>query len=229
MFGGLHVRFVAILIALGLVMAFFIILDQPGFSFERRAAAQPSGSSSENKTADAAFKFDPDRIAAAEARMWKAYYDRNIQQVGFELIEVLLEQFHLSFPDALAVAADLSSAALAFQSTRGDYPTQVLPGLKSAYGRLKDLTQDTWDAEAAARAELGWWVKRRTPGHNNPEEVGRSIAHLYKILYGKSNKDIERAGLLRARAASLRDTGRDWPKVQSLLQESYRSLFQGIQ
>lgn len=229
MFGGLHQRFVAVLTALGAVVALLFILGQPGLATERRAAAQPLESASGNKTADAPFRFDPDRIAAAEARMWKAYYDRKIEQVGFELIQVLLEQFHLSFPDALAVAADLSSAALAFQSSRGDYPNQVLPGLKSAYGRLKDLTQGTWDAEAAARAELAWWVKRRTPGHNSPEEVGRSIAHLYKILYGKSNKDIERAGLFRARAASLRDTGHDWPKVQSLLQESYRSLAQGIQ
>ncbi|MBA4394817.1 MAG: hypothetical protein C0407_14800 [Desulfobacca sp.] len=174
------------------------------------------------------FEFDPDRIAAAEARIWQAYYERNIQVVGFELIDLLLGQFHLSAPDALAVAIDLSTATQAFQSTRNDYQTHVLPGLRGAYGRLKILTNGNWDSEAAARAELEWWVKRRTPGQNSPEEVGRSIAKLYKILYGKSNKDIDRAGLLRAQAANIRDTSHDWMKIQKLLQESYRLLVRGI-
>jgi hypothetical protein len=91
------------------------------------------------------------------------------------------------------------------------------------------LTNGTWDAEAAARAELEWWVKRRTPGQNSPEEVGRSIAKLYKTLYGRSNPDIEKAGLLRALAAHIRDTSHDWDKVDTLLKESYRSLIRGIQ
>ena len=122
----------------------------------------------------------------------------------------------------------MSSATFAFQSTQEVYPTQALLGLKSAYTRLKILTKGTWNADAAARGELDWWVKRRTP-HNSPEEVGCSIANLYKVLYGKSNKDIERAGLLRARATNIRDTDNDWPKVQDLLRESYCALVQGIQ
>jgi hypothetical protein len=173
--------------------------------------------------------FDPDQVAATETRIWKAYYQRNIQLVGFELIDLLVGQFHLSPPDAFAVAIDLSSAVQAFQSIRGDYLAHVLPSLKGAYGRLKMLKNGTWDAEAAARAELEWWVKRRTPGHNSPEEVGRSIAKLYKILYGRSNQDIEQAGLLRAQAAHLRDKTQDWTKIQKLLQDSYRLLVRGIQ
>ena len=219
----------SIFITIGLVCGCYFISDKLCSAIDHQALAQSSSTITKNKTAALPFQFDPDRIAAAETRMWKAYYNRNIRELGFEMIDVLQEQFHLSAPDAIAVAADLSSATLAFQSTKEDYPTQALLGLKSAYTRLKILTKGTWDADAAARAELEWWVKRRTPGHNSPEEVGRSIANLYKILYGKSNKDIEQAGLLRARAANIRDTSNDWPKVQDLLQDSYRALVQGIQ
>jgi hypothetical protein len=193
------------------------------------ALAQTDSSQTPQTPLTVELTFDPDRVAAAEVRMWKAYYDRKFQEVGFELIDLLVRQFHLSAPDALVIAINLSSASLAFQSTRKDYQTQVLPGLRDAYGRLKILTNGAWDAEAAAQAELEWWVKRRTPGHNSQEEVGRSIAKLYTILYGKSNKDIERAGLLRARAAHIRDTGNDWSTIRKLLQESYRLLARGIQ
>lgn len=54
MFGGLQARFVAILIAFGAFVAFSFPLEQPGLVIDHRAAVQPSASSSENKTADAA-------------------------------------------------------------------------------------------------------------------------------------------------------------------------------
>jgi hypothetical protein len=195
---------------------------------DNQAFAQTSSSSPSLDLSGKAPLFDPDRIAAAEGRIWRAYYEKNLQRVGLELIDLLVGQFHLSPTDAFAVAVDLSSAVQAFQTTRSDYEAQVLPGLKSAYGRLKVLTNGTWDAEKAAQAELEWWVKRRTPGHNSPEEVGRSIAKLYKTLYGRSNANIDRAGHLRAKAARIRDTNRDWPTVDKLLQESYRVLIRGI-
>jgi len=219
----------SIFIMIGVVCSLYFVSAKLCLAIDRQAQTQTSLTLIQNKTVNLAFQFDPDRIAAAETRMWKAYYNRNIRELGFELIELLQEQFQLSAPDAVTVATDLASATFAFQSTKEDYPTQALLGLKSAYTRVKILTKGTWNADAAARAELDWWVKRRTPGHNSPEEVGRSIANLYKVLYSKSNKDIERAGLLRARAANIRDTNNDWPKVQELLQDSYHALVQGIQ
>jgi hypothetical protein len=217
-------------VIMGLFIVSFTPPDKPWWlSPDRHALAQTAPSPTPKMPLVDKLPFEPDRVAAAEVRMWKAYYDRKIQEVGFELIALLVGQFHLSAPDAFIIAVDLSSATLAFQSIREDYQTQVLPGLRGAYGRLKILTNGAWDAEAAARAELEWWVKRRTPGHNSQEEVGRSIAKLYTILYGKSNKDIERAGLLRARAAHIRDTGSDWSTIRRLLQESYRLLARGIQ
>ena len=57
-------------------------------------------------------------------------------------------------------------------------------------------------------------------------------AQFYALLYGDTNPDIQRAGLLRAQAAALRDAGganADWPKVEALLVDSYTSLHAGIQ
>jgi hypothetical protein len=61
--------------------------------------------------------------------------------------------------------------------------------------------------------------------------VGRLIAELYAKLYGRTNADIEQAGLLRAQAAALRDAGgvnADWARVEQMLVESYTRLAKGI-
>ena len=179
-------------------------------------------------------EFDPNAIAAAETRMWQAYYGGDRTALGQELVTLLSEQFGLSTYQSLRVANDLAKATLTFQGLRADYEPQVLPPLVSAYTRLGHATGGGWDPEAAARAELGWWVSRRTPGRDSPESVGRSIAQLYTVLYGQSNPQIVQAGLLRAQAAALRDErGRsagvaDWTEIERLLRESYRILKQGV-
>jgi hypothetical protein len=78
-----------------------------------------------------------------------------------------------------------------------------------------------------ARAELAWWVARREPAQRAPENVGRLITVLYARFYELPEERVREAGLLRARAANLRDRGGlnpDWPQIGRLLHESYRSL-----
>lgn len=172
--------------------------------------------------------------AAAETRMWQAYYGNDPKALAVELVSTLRAQFGLSYVRALQVGNDLAEATLAFQRNRDHYEEAVLPHLESAYGRLRSACRGRWDARAAARAELDWWAARRTPGHDRPEQVGRDIAKLYAILYGKSNPQIERAGLLRAQAASLRDRAGlagpegGWAEITRLLEESYTALVEGV-
>ncbi|MBX3727713.1 MAG: hypothetical protein KF858_00890 [Candidatus Sumerlaeia bacterium] len=172
--------------------------------------------------------FDVAVVAAAEARMWRAYYERNTMQVGAEIITLLQSQFRLGVPEAQAIGVRLAQAAATFQNSRGDYETAVLPALEDAYARLARETDRTFDTKAAARAELAWWVARRTRGQDSAENVGKLIADYYAVLYGRTNNHIQRAGLLRAEAAVLRDTGSDWERVESLLLDSYRALGAGL-
>jgi hypothetical protein len=125
-----------------------------------------------------------DGIAASETRMWQAYYRHDPQTVGLELVALLRGQFGLSFPHAVDVAQPLGSAAMTFSRSSEGYETRVLPDLERAYGTLKMFTGRSFDPDEAARAELSWWVARRTPGRESPEEVGERIAALYAVLYG---------------------------------------------
>lgn len=173
--------------------------------------------------------FNARKLADAELRMWKAYYEGKHQEMGKEIMRALQVQFGLTFTQSFDVARPLARAAVGFQGASGNYEAAALPDLRQAYTTMRDLTGGTWDPDQAARAELEWWVKRRTPGHDTPEEVGRSIAHLYAVLYGHTNPDIERAGLLRAQAADLRDRHGDWDEIGQLLRESYRLLVKGVE
>ena len=175
--------------------------------------------------------FDPDAVARAEAAMWKGYYDGNRVRVALSLMELLRVQFGMTLSEARAVAQPLARAALAFKPARDRYAERVLPDLTEAYRRIARFSGAAFDPEAAARAELAWWVARRTPETKSPDQVGARIAALYAVLNGAPHPAFERAGRLRAEAAQLRYSGRanpDWPRIETLLRDSYREAAAGL-
>ncbi len=177
--------------------------------------------------------FDPKAVGESETRMWRAYYLGDELTLGRELSSLQRNKLHVSQLDALRIAEPLARAASTFAGSHGDYERDVLSPLTDGYARIAKATGATWRPEDAARAELAWWVARRTPGQGDPANVGRLIADLYALLYGKRNGDIDRAGLLRAEAAHQRDEEADrgqpnWPAIEAKLVESYVALRKGV-
>lgn len=174
---------------------------------------------------------DPDKIAAAETRMWQAYYARDLPRLHSEMAALLRAQFRIPPADAERVAKSLVGAAMKFAISGANYEQVVLPDLEVAYLQLRALLKLSFDPREAARAELAWWVARRTPGRDNPQQVGRQIARLYSVIYGAERPEFQEAGILRAEAAQLRDRGGpncDWTKVEGLLRRSYRVLADAV-
>ena len=175
--------------------------------------------------------FDANAIAAAETAMWRAYYDSKKPEMVLQLVSLQQNQFGMSFFEAGEVARRLGEAAMRFRSARGNYEAIALPHLRAAYARLAEATGAGFDPEAAARAELSWWVARRTPGRDSAEQVGAEIANLYAILYGEARPGFLKAGRLRAQAAQLRDAGganASWHEVEMLLRKSYAALSKSL-
>ncbi len=172
--------------------------------------------------------FNATALAQSETRMWKAYYDRDLLRLRGELRRMLREQFGLSRYRTWQVSARLATASLSFARSGDGQAAEVLRDLTEAYRGIQAATGLDFDPAEAARAELGWWAARRTPGENQPEQVGARIEALYAILYGHTNALIAQAALLRAEAAHVRDTRSDWPEVERLLEQSYRSLLAGM-
>lgn len=175
-------------------------------------------------------RFDPDRTAAREVDMWRAYYDKRNLRLFTDLVVQTRETYRCSWWLAGRIAFSLARAAATFGNLRGDYD-QVLPDLEAAYGRAARWTGAAYDPRAVARAELAWWVARRIPGQDSPEQVGGLIADLNAQLYGVPRERVLEPSILRARAGKLRDDGgahADWTEVSRLLTESYRSLSRGV-
>jgi hypothetical protein len=170
--------------------------------------------------------FDPDRVAELEVDMWQAYYAKQRFRLFKDLVVSLHEQNRYSWAKAVVAGFHLARAAATFGDLRGEYE-QVLPELERAYTIARDWTMARFDPAAVARAELAWWVARRQPGQNSPEQVGELIAQENSLLYDIPRERVLSASILRARAGRLRDEGgehADWPEVSRLLHQSYREL-----
>lgn len=171
-------------------------------------------------------EFDPDRTADLEVRMWQAYYGKQRVRLFALLVTLLREQNHYSWATATREAFYLARAAAAFGDARANYE-RVLPDLEHAYRMTRDSSHAGFDPRAVARAELEWWIARRIPGQNSPEQVGGLMADAYALLYETSRARVTTAAVLRARAAALRDAradAPDWAAIGHLLRESYRDL-----
>jgi len=175
-------------------------------------------------------QFDAGRLADLELRMWQAYYGKERARLFGLLVTLLHEQYRYSWAIATVEGLHLARAAATFADLKENYDV-VLPDLETAYAKLRSWTGAGFDPGAVARAELAWWVARRIPGHNSPEQVGRLIADEYALLYETSRERVADAALLRAEAAALRDahaTSPDWNAIARLLQQSYRELLLAV-
>lgn len=171
-------------------------------------------------------EFDPYRVADLELQMWQAYYDDDTIRLFRLLVVTLREQYHYSWATAAGAAFDLARAASTFADARFNYQG-VLPDLESAYTTARDWLNAGFDPAEVAQAELAWWVARRTPGQNRPDQVGGLIADEYAMLYETSRPSVLHAARLRAEAAALRDQqaeAPDWDRIGSMLTESYVAL-----
>lgn len=175
--------------------------------------------------------FDADRTADLEVDMWQAYYRKEHRRLFLDLVTLTHDQYRYPWSRAMRASFHLARAAATFGNLRSGYE-QVLPDLERAYAIAKDWTGARFDPAEVARAELAWWVARRVPGQDSPEQVGALIARENALLYDVSVDRVLEASVLRARAGRLRDEGgdrADWAEVSRLLHASYRQLHTAVQ
>jgi hypothetical protein len=175
-------------------------------------------------------RFDPVRMADLELRMWQSYYEKDRVRLFALLVATLREQYHYSWAVAVTEAFRLARAAVRFSELQSNYDT-VLPDLEAAYTTARSWLGADFEPAAVARAELAWWVARRTPGRNNAAIVGGLIADEYVLLYDTSHDLVALPAQLRAEAAALRDANAaspDWETIGRLLQQSYAALSRAL-
>ncbi len=175
--------------------------------------------------------FDPDAVAALEARMWRDYYDENWLHLGSSLLELARGQFGFSAEDSARMAFSAGQAAMHFRNDADD--PRCLDYLKQFYGVIRSSTGSAFSVEKAAELELSWWRKRREAAA--PSDIAADIAALTERLMELPQDAALPAAIIRVEAMEYRDarrdgkmTEQDWTHVETRLHAAYRMLRHSI-
>ncbi len=174
--------------------------------------------------------FDPEKVAQFELAAWQAKHAKSDFGFYSNNVQMLREQYRYPWWKAALAGYYISRATTQFLEMHNRYE-RALPDLEDAAAVEKGWLKAKFSPAVAARAQLDWWVTRRMPGLDAVDHVGSLMANEYALRYGVPQDRVAGATMYRAQAMALRDEGGespDWATVGKLLNESYRSLKNGL-
>jgi hypothetical protein len=172
--------------------------------------------------------FDPSALGTLELAVFQAEHERHTVKLFVNIVAKLREEQRYTWFRAVDAGFHRTRAILSSQSGRVHYDI-VLPDLERAYEIERDWRGASFDAKAAARAELDSWMARRRHEVNTQDYVSSLIAESDAIRYNASHDLMRGAALARLRALELRDgggTAPDWNAIRVALTDSYRIVHQ---
>ena len=182
-------------------------------------------------------QFDPDEVARLETAMWRSYYDKRQVKLFYELGELLRSQYQMPLIRSNLVAFHAAKAAFVFKKgkQRSDYE-KALPDVVKFYQAIREMSDVPFDVDRAARLELEWWIIHRERANHPPSDLERALAELQAEIYRLPVDRFLEHGRKRAEAMVIRDTKaetggvteNDWQRIDGLLHESWRSLFNAV-
>jgi hypothetical protein len=194
-------------------------------------------------------RFHPEKVAYYEMAGWEAYYDRDWLRVLRLMVQLNREEFGLSLLQALAASLDVVRASVAFKPVENDIP-ETTRHLRHYFERVRRVVGLRADAGLLAQLEINYWIvhrqlaiERQKATHagspDSTEDIRpmiEALEQLHAALFEAPPEATRRSAELRALAAKTVDriTGHysvdeaeDWRKIESYLQEAYRSLITG--
>jgi uncharacterized protein YndB with AHSA1/START domain len=183
------------------------------------------------------FEFDPDRVAALEARGWRAYYDRDWGKLLALLVAVCQEQFHIPFPLSLVGAYHTSRASMAWVPENNDRAV-VLKHLTRFYRLARRHSGLRFDPARAAALELSYWAEHRRLVYD-PDKgpVVDAMTALHCELFALPPERLRESAKWRVAASDTVDaiTGgysldpeADWANLEDELRRCYRSVYREL-
>ncbi|HZS87858.1 MAG TPA: hypothetical protein VFE42_10270 [Chloroflexota bacterium] len=179
------------------------------------------------------YTFNPRNTGLYEARLWKAYYDRQWPRALALLFRLMRSQFGLSLVDAARATLWGIRASIIFAPPEHD-DKAVLKALERFYTVVRNGSDGRFDPHAAAAAELDYWiVHRRLAGQKGSAALKESLARLSACVYGLSPDQTHPSAALRAHACDLVDditggrqapTHAAWSAIEDTLRRSYALL-----
>ena len=181
----------------------------------------------------AAFRLDPERVAALEAGGWRAYYDRDWLKLMRLMVQLNQEQFHIPFPLSLVAAIHVARGSAAWAPQDHD-----LDAVRSHFERFYRMAR-RWshldiNPRLAARLEIDYWVwHRELVGKPDKEPFIQAMTRLHSHLFDLPEERMRDSAEWRVKANNTVDriTGResqdpehDWAQLEDELRKAYRSI-----
>jgi hypothetical protein len=181
--------------------------------------AVPGGNRSE-------LAFDPELVATHEVAIWQAAqaHDEFAAYVNVALMQRELHRY--SWFRATQASYYLARATTQFVNMTNRFE-RVMPDLEAAAAIEKSWKNADFDPQAAARAQLTWWVTNKMPDLGTTDDVASLMADEYAIRYNMRMGNFLAATRYRAEAGKLRDQAKvdpDWDGIRNMLVESYRAM-----
>ncbi|MFA5841201.1 MAG: hypothetical protein WC847_02970 [Candidatus Paceibacterota bacterium] len=180
-------------------------------------------------------KFNPDKIAEIDSKMWQAYYNHNFFKLFILLLRLNHEFFELGYLHTLQASYYSAYAAINFRLNRGKEDSKkIIKKLEKFFKIISNNNIDKFDYKKAAELEFGWWMIDRYPKLyqiSREEGLARAMAAIYGMDYLKLTEYAN----YRAQAMVLQDEAEvtlqeaNWDKIRSLLKQSYNSLYKNVQ
>ena len=178
-------------------------------------------------------RLHPERLAALEAGLWRAYYDRNWPRVVKLMVQLNQEQFHIPFPLSLAAAYYIARASIAWAPVDNDAKA-VRRELLRYYRIARRWSALSFDARRAADLEIGYWIEhRRLSGKPDKTSFVDAMTALHAELFGLPEARVRESAEWRVRANNTVDLitsntstepEADWAKLEEELRRCYRSI-----
>ena len=181
-------------------------------------------------------RFDPNALAKLDADMWVAYYNHHFARLVWLLFRLNASHFSARPGTTVRAAYHSAMAAIVFRKTKGHEDNErVLRHLVAFYRLLSEQNVRPFDFQKAAELELAGWLVDRYP-EKYPTTRAAALAEGMAVIYQIPPTKLYNYGAKRAAAMELlgayhydTDAKVDWPKLRSLLEESYQALYDAVQ
>jgi hypothetical protein len=178
-------------------------------------------------------KLDAERLAALEAGLWRAYYDRNWPRVLKLMLQLNQEQFHIPFPLSAVAAYYIARASIAWGPVDNDH-AEVRRQLLRYYRIARRWSSLSFEPRRAAELEIGYWIEhRRLSGQPDKSTFIEAMAALHAELFRLPEARMRESAEWRVRAnntvdlitsGTSSDPESDWAKLEDDLRQCYRSI-----
>jgi len=182
--------------------------------------------------------FNYQKVAQADADMWRSYYNHQFFKMSVQLFKILKAQVGLNWYLTTKLAYYAGWAAADYRLNKGKENDQrIIKNLAKFEKIISDHAQKPFDYQKAAQLEYEWWQIHRYPDRYK-KDLTEAVAEVMAVVYHVSPSSLKDYGCYRAKAMLLPEHTGDknktdpdelYAQIKDLLEKSWHALYKAVQ